>query len=357
MNLILDNARIEALFINRVGNATLDQGYDADTVATALTDKQEGALRTYFFKPFEKGGAMCQFHHEADLRHNTLHGYVQRIFADPGTALASTNPIIAEHLYAAGEGKLWIKQGYLSVVYLADCIVDDEMCDAVGIFKSESRDPFLNFGPESPENPESGIGIAVQEGFAFGKLDKGAIIFNTAAGDGYRMAVVCRGKQHRAYWMDHFLHVRAARDTSYLTAQMLRMAKEFSQDTFAPEHKIASAEFLNRVGQYFEEKEAFDAREFAETVLDGEDESAQKRLLRYHDNFLSKIDAQGQDTFAIDPKSVKKQRKNLQKTIRLDSGVLVTLTGGGQDLTEVMERAFDETSGRFYYKLYFMEEN
>jgi len=181
MNLIFDNAHPQALFLNRVGNATLDQGYDAATAATALTDKQKGALRTYFLKPFSKdgGAAMYQFYHEADLRHNPLHGYVQRIFADPGAALANTNPFVAEHLYAAGQDRPWIREGYLSVVYFTDCIVGDEMCDAVGIFKSEKRDPFLNFTAETPEN--EGIGIAVEEGFAFGSLDKAPRAVSDAA--------------------------------------------------------------------------------------------------------------------------------------------------------------------------------
>jgi hypothetical protein len=256
-----------------------------------------------------------------------------------------------------------VKPGEVYLVYLADCIVEDEMCDAIGIFKSEHRDMFLTVEEQQPD-PEAddlspALSIRAQEGIYLGKLDKGVIIFNTAPEDGYRMAIVTAGGQDSHYWKESFLKVKAAQNASYLTQEMLRMAKEFSQDVFAPEQKTEKAAFLNKSINYFQEKETFDPAEFAEAVLD-KDEEKREKLTRYQKSFADEIGLpkDASEGFTIAPKTVKSAKNKFRSTIKLDNGVEIRINPGSAEAAEEhIERAFDEAKGMFYYKVWFMEES
>ena len=69
--------------------------------------------------------------------------------------------------------------------YFKDCIVDGEKVDALGIFKSESRETYLRVMPTT-DNYE----IDWESGININKLDKGCLIFNTEKENGFLLAVV-----------------------------------------------------------------------------------------------------------------------------------------------------------------------
>ena len=90
---------------------------------------------------------------------------------------------LARHLYETGMHPQ-IKSGEFYVVYFTDCRFGGETVDAVGLFKSETRDTFLDV-----EEQASGLHIAAHQGINVNKLDKGCVVFNTEREAGFAVCV------------------------------------------------------------------------------------------------------------------------------------------------------------------------
>ena len=75
------------------------------------------------------------------LKMNEAYTYCHSIFDDESKAhLQSMN--LAKLLYNSSSHPN-IKAGELCVAYLTDCVVDGELTDGIGIFKSENKDAFI----------------------------------------------------------------------------------------------------------------------------------------------------------------------------------------------------------------------
>lgn len=72
---------------------------------------------------------------------NEIYNYVKHIF-DNSDQFYEQSVNIAKHLYEVSVHPN-IKAGELCIVYLQNCIIDDNVTDAVGIYKSESKDYYL----------------------------------------------------------------------------------------------------------------------------------------------------------------------------------------------------------------------
>jgi len=59
------------------------------------------------------------------------------------------------------------------------------------------------------------------------------------------------------------------------------------------------------------------------------------------------------DSFAISPSAVKKQAKVFKTVLKLDKNFHVYIHGR----RDLIEKGYDEMSGKHYYKLYFEEES
>lgn len=203
--LYTEDTRIEALAVHVVGNKSKDEPL---TVSPELSAQvaDEGLMRTltaYFLGGF-KSEECYNLHHETDLGCNEVWNFACRIFDDP-EALLEHSVSLAKHLYESGMHPQ-IKGGEFYTVYFSDCNFGGERCDALGLFKSETRDTFLDV-----EQQAGGVHIAAREGIDIKRLDKGAVIFNTEREEGFAVFVVDNTNRTEArYWIDDFLRVRPA---------------------------------------------------------------------------------------------------------------------------------------------------
>ena len=65
---------------------------------------------------------------------------------------------MARHLYNQSEHPK-IQSGELYIAYFADCQLDDEITDAIGIFKSENKDIYLK-----PSDQNGDLEISYEHG-------------------------------------------------------------------------------------------------------------------------------------------------------------------------------------------------
>ena len=168
----LFNTHIESLSIHRVGNKSRNEAIFLSENPYGLNDEIVPILKEYFFKSFrDKEENYFQFAHEVDLEYNDMFKLATEIFTNP-SSVHEVSKKITQHLFEQSNHP-HIKNGEVYVSYLTNVSIDNNVVDAIGVFKSELRTDFLQF-----EEKESNLEMVLQEGINLNKLDKGCLIFN-----------------------------------------------------------------------------------------------------------------------------------------------------------------------------------
>jgi len=336
------------LQIHFVGNKLYNDGIRLSKSELKVNENIAGLLMTYFLSPFKSEG-YYNLYHESDLRLNEVFTYAATILAEPD-CLHEQSINLAKHLYEQSTHPK-IKGGEFYVVYFKDCIVDGITTDAVGLFKSETKDTFLKVFQQ-----QDGFSIESDSGININKLDKGCIIFNTEKENGYIVSVVdntSKGSEAQ-YWFDHFLHVRPRNDGFYQTKNTLSLAKDFVVNKLPEQFDITKAdqaELLNRSVKFFKERDSFEMDEFANEVL------AEPEVINSFKTFRSQFeqerDIELNDSFMISDAAVKKQARVLKSVIKLDKNFHIYVHGDHNKIV----KGYDEATGMHYYQLFFREES
>jgi hypothetical protein len=307
----------------------------------------QSLLLQYFLLPF-KSEEYFNLTHESDIALNEIYTYVLQIFTQPETFYEqSVN--IARHLYEVSTHPK-IKTGELYVVSLRDCNVDGEQVEAIGLFKSESKETFLKVYPTSDS-----FEIDYEDGININKLDKGCLIFNTERENGYLVSVVDNVRQsgEAMYWRNDFLNVAERRDTFHQTKQCIEMCKQFITERL-PENfsvnRADQADILNKSAAFFKDNAEFSFDEFANQVIAQPEaiQSFKEFREEYQDDRDVKIDEQ----FEISAPAVKKQSKIFKSVIKLDKNFHIYVHGNRQ----LIEKGYDDKRDMNFYTLLFKEE-
>ena len=263
--LYTEDTRIAALAVHIVGNKAKDEPL---LVAPALSGQvgDTGLMQTltaYFAGGF-KSEEYYNLHHETDLACNEVYNFVCKVFDDRET-FYDNSVGLARHLYETGTHPQ-IKGGEFYVVYFTGCRFGGEAVDAVGLFKSETRDTFLDVGEQDGQ-----LHISSCQGINVDKLDKGCLVFDTEREEGFAVCVVDNTNRAEArYWIDDFLHVRPRQDNYHNTHNVLAMCKKYVTGHLPSEFDVSKAdqaEMLNETMKYFREQDCFSLDDFSEKVI------------------------------------------------------------------------------------------
>ena len=337
--------QLNNIVIHYVGNKTQEEGV-IESASTALLqhelrDKIGDSLISLF-----KLESLCCFFLYFNINLNEVYIYVSMLFDNP-ERIIEISKYLVRHLYVRSDHPK-IKGGEFYTAYFKDCIVDGEMVDAVGLFKSENKDTFLKVMRERDNfNLESEQGINIK------KLDKGCLIFNKDRENGYVVAVVDNTNRgvDAQYWIDDFLHVRQRKDEYANTENVMAMAKQFITKELPKEFEVPKADqidLLNRSLQFFKEKDTFDIEDFANEVIEQPEviESFKSYKKNYEEEHATEID----DSFTISQHAFKKQQRSYKRIIRLDKKIQIIIDGNRDHI----EQGEDE-KGK-YYKVYYSTE-
>ncbi len=348
---IFNHTQLAQISIHKVGNPSREEGLQLSQEETPLHDELlQEVLKTYLLMPFKEVNTYYKFRHETDLSLNEVYRYASQVFEDQA-AFHQQSVHIAKHLYEQSRHPQ-IKSGELYVVFLQNCLIEDEMADAIGIFKSENKDTYLKILPEGAH-----FDIAQENGINIKKLDKGCLIFNTEAESGYKVCVVDNlNKQHEAhYWVDNFLHLEQKTDDFYYTQQYMQLCRNFAKDLSDEKPEIGKQEqagILNRSADFFAENESFDISKFESEVIQEPEIIA--AFQDYTKAFQEEKQVALETQFEIAEKVVKQEKKKFKSVLKLDKNFHVYIHGKGQ---EYMQKGFDEAKQLSYYQLYFREES
>ncbi len=338
---------IDKIAVHLVGNKRTNDILLLSKHLLAIDENLQKFLVCYFSLSF-KMEEYFSLYHESDLRYNEVYGFVSTIFED-SSCLMNESVNLAKHLYEKSYHPN-IKEGEFYVVLFRDCIFNNEIVNAVGIFKSENKDTFLKVKPQ-------GVGdfnIETDQGININKLDKGCLIFNIDKENGYIVAVVDNTNkgEDAKYWFDDFLHVRPRKDEYYNTHNVLSLCKNFVTKELPQQfdvQKADQADLLNRSVQFFKEKDSFDMEEFTNEVF------AQPEVIdsfnKYKENYEQDRDLEIADSFTISESAVKKQARAFKSVIKLDKNFHIYVHGN----RNLIEQGEDE-KGKFY-KVYYQEES
>ena len=344
--LYTEDTQIGALAVHIVGNKAKDEPLLISPALSEQTD-DTGLMQTltaYFMGGF-KTEEYYNLYHETDLACNEVYNFACKIFDDP-EAFYDNSVSLAKHLYETGVHPQ-IKSGEFYVVYLTDCRFGGETVDAVGLFKSETRDTFLDV-----ERQGEGLHIASHQGISVNRPDKGCVVFNTERELGFAACVVDNTNRAEArYWIDDFLCVRPRQDTYHNTHNVLAMCKKYVTRHLPSEFEVSKAdqaEMLNETMKYFREQDSFSLDDFSEKVI--RQPEVVESFTRYKQEYEQERDIRIEDEFAISDSAVKKQARSFKSVIKLDRNFHIYVHGN----RNLLEQGEDE-KGKFY-KVYYQEE-
>lgn len=340
-------AILENLSIHKVGNKGKEEGFHLSKELAETDDDINDILIHYFFSSFKENG-YYQFSHETDLELNEVYSYVSTIFEQPDQ-LHDQSIKLAKYLYGQSVHPN-IKTGEFYVVLFKNCHLDGELVDAVGLFKSESKDTYLKIHTRSES-----FDIENDAGININKLDKGCIIFNREKENGFIVSVVDRtNKESEAhFWVDQFLQIQQRNDNYFFTEQAITMCKSFVQKQLPEEFDISKADqadLLNKSAKFFKEKESFELIEFAHEVM--QEPELVKSFGEYKSKYEDDREVRISDEFTISQDALKKKQSVFKSVLKLDKNFHVYIHGN----REYILKGFDEESGLNYYQLFFKEE-
>jgi len=343
-------ASLDLLSVHRLGNKVQDEFYVLSEQPLDITDEVlKNLLLKYFLSPFEKANEVYRLTHSSyDLNLNELFHFSSMIFSDEGS-FHEMSGNISKYLYESSNHPK-IKAGELYIALFKDLQLEGELLDAIGIFKSESKESYLKVSPE-----KGGFALSYEEdAINIQKLDKGCLIFNTEKEEGYRVMVIDQtNRTDAAYWKDEFLQLKIRNDSFNKTNTTLGVYKNFITSKIDDDFDISKADkidLLNRSMKYFKEKDSYDIDEFSEEVIENPKaiESFKKFSRVYNEEFDAGID----QPFDISGAAVKKQSKVFKSVLKLDRNFHIYIHGN----KELIEKGFDDDKSMNYYKVYFKEE-
>ncbi|MBT8280240.1 MAG: nucleoid-associated protein [Muriicola sp.] len=346
----LFNAQIDEVSLHRIGNKNKNEGVFLSEETQPLNDESRGLLKEFFLKPFrEKEENYYRLSHEADLEFNELYQAAQSIFKNPAQ-LQEVSKKIAKHLYDQSDHP-HIKNGEIFVVHFSNVILDNEKVEALGVFKSEIKQEFLQF-----EEKSSRLDLRLEQGVNLNKLDKGCLIFNVLEEEGYKVLSVDSNRYDAKYWLENFLGVNVLADENFYTKSYLKFCQNFAKDVVLPaEDKQQEVLFMNRAVNHFAKNEAFEETQFLNEVMENPDLIPEFKHYKVEKG--PKYSIEDVSTFPIANKAVSESRKKIKNVINLDTHVQIRLDFINPESAErFVEKGWDEEKQMYYYLVYFNKE-
>jgi hypothetical protein len=342
-------AGLELLCVHYVGNKGLGEELTlSENVVNLNNDFLNNTVMRYFSSPF-KDDIYYKFKGKSEFHTHDIKSYCEDLFKDKSLFIDSSKHI-AEHLYNQTMHPK-IMNGELSVAYFRDVMVDNVISDAIGIFKSETKQTYLKLNQSDNEfefESENGINIS--------KLDKGVLVFNIQQDNGYKVSVIDTNNKiadASFYWVEDFLNLELIENNYYHTQSFMHICKNFCDEMLTEENNVKKQQKMvmqNRSVDFLKEKENFNLMEFEKEVL------VQPELIDAFDDYIKeykvKMDVNPPEEFEISQNAVKKNSKIMKSVIKLDKTFVINVNAS----SDLMENGYDEDRGMKFYKVFYANE-
>jgi hypothetical protein len=342
------DAGIESLSIHHIGNKVNGGNLKLSKQPSPVGDThlQHGLLQ-FALPPLAQPGMYQFISATGDVSLNPVYQLSAEFFQ--GGSSAHILSVKLAQLLFENTAHPQIKEGDFMVMHLTNLHFENQKTDAIGLFKVEHKDYFLQFDERT-----DGFDIAYLEGIEMDKLDKGCLILNLDTADGFKVFVTDRSNKgsEAQYWKDQFLMIQPCHDGFHQTRDFLQMTRKFVTDR-VPEvfeaDKTVQIDMLNRSMEYFKNNESFELENFQNEVFQQPDliesfKAFDKDYRDAHDIYLD-------EKFDISDEAVKKQSRVFKSVLKLDKNFHVYIHGN----RNMIEKGVDG-DGRKFYKIYYEQE-
>ncbi|NDV83148.1 nucleoid-associated protein [Bacteroides sp. 51] len=333
----LNDAIVRKLIFHRISNDD-NNNYISNELFEFGDEEEDLVLKRIFLKPFVSNTTTYTFKHDIDIELNPLYKLSKTIYEDEDFIETSKN--IHQHLKSVSKHPN-IKGGDLFVVQYSDVKIENSFYDAIGIYKIENRDSFL----------EISVGkLTFKKGIGSRKLDKACLIVFTKKP--YTVFIIDNGSTETDYWKNEFIKADLKNDDINNTSQFLDLAKKFITQQLPQENEVSKADqvdILNKSINFFKGKESFNFNDFAKEVI--ADSKAIESFKQYKTAFEQEKNFELSDNFTISTEAVKKKSRSLKNVIKLDKNFDIHIHKN----RNLIEQGVDE-KGK-YYKVYYQEES
>jgi hypothetical protein len=342
-------AQLTHFVIHFVGNKGLGEELTlSDKVFEFKDDFVKETVQRYFLTPF-KTDIYHQFKGKVDVSLASVANACEDIFSSRNGFVEHSKQI-ATHLYNQSMHPK-ISGGEFFVCYFKDAMVDGELCDTIGMFKTENKETFLKVYQHV-----DAFDIDCDNGININKLDKGCLVFNTEKKKGYKLSIVDtnnRVAECALYWEEDFLNATIKPNGYYHTKNFIDASRGFCEEVLTEANNVDKQDqrmMLNNATSYFKEKDKFNLKDFEKEVL------VQPEIIEafkdYRSDFNKRMDLTAIDEFDVSQTAVKKNQKYMRSVIKLDKNFHIYI----HSKHDYVERGYDEERGLKYYKLFYVNE-
>jgi len=338
--IVYTEAEIKKVAIHTVGNKLKGDSYLLSDQEIILGGQE---MEEYFLKTTLKPIKNDKFFTFNNSKNNKVYDLIQPMM--DGKDFIKNSKEISKHLFDVfNEPKA--EGGHLVFVQYRNVIVDDELKDAIGIFKLKKAEKRLIINPNSTRYE-----VGFSNSYDLSKIDKGVMIYDYDSENGYLISVLDKPSKNEIiqYWSESFLDIVSRQDTIYYTNNALDVVQDFVLEGMPADTKtIDKINLLNDSIKYCKENVEFDYDDFAKEVFkDNYDD-----FLKYKKDFELENNLESKDSFYVDEATVKKRAKKFKTIIKLDDNFNIVVKEGSNSM---IDQGTDET-GRKYYKLFYKVE-
>lgn len=146
MQISFSEAAVRKVSVHLIGNK--GNGDDLVTSKKPLKLEQDELLiiKDAFLSKFNLESEKYKFTHLSSLDYNEVYNYCLEMLAE-GATFQKNAVHLAKHLYESTMHPK-IKTGELYVCYYENCIVDGAFVDAIGLYKTETKNKFIDLSVE-----------------------------------------------------------------------------------------------------------------------------------------------------------------------------------------------------------------
>lgn len=336
----LSDSRIVSVSVHHIPEGGQGHGAALSEMAVETIDHQlENHLCRYILAHFKMPG----LHRFSPTTEGGVKPLAERVFSgesDPH----ETSKRLAQKLVAVSTHPS-IKPGTFIVALLQNVATEHGPCSALALIKAERVSEFLEVIPGR---------INYHEGIGMDRPDKGCLIFDQAADDGYRVMVTDHVNRNDAqYWAHDFLGLEPLADDFHHTKKELDVAKRFVTERVTEQFEVTrpdQIDMLNRSIGYFKQNEVFNGQEFATEVF--RDPAVVESFTQFRQEVAESDELPITDQFSIAPQAVKTQGRVFKSVLKLDKNFHIYIHGN----RNLIESGFDDEKGMSYYKVFYKEE-
>lgn len=338
----LEQTSIKNIAVHFVGNKSEEGELIFSEKELELDDTMNDLLTDFFLQKFIKPQETFHFNHSSSLQFNEVYNYTKEIVYNKED-FHTLSKKIAQQLFDCSDHPM-IKSGEIYICYFEKIGINDKYFNAIGIFKTENKNGFLEI-----ENEDNNFDIVYKEGIDINKMDKACLIIDVDEEEGYQVSIIDNqknGSETALYWKEDFLGLETTENEYFQTKELLSSTKEFISNQLSEEFVISKTDkidLLNKSVSYFKNAEEFVLEEFSDNVFQNDE---------IKESFNKFTNQEFKDSFDISKQAVKKQQKNFKSVIKLDKNFHIYVHGN----KDMIENGTDE-NGKRYYKLYYENES